>query len=131
MTSKNKKTIKSILNTTKYWGVLLQLNIVELEELVTFKGYIEDLGYEEEYGDTLICYVVFTSSSKGDLKDILNIDEEVYKWFFPVYELKYDLGALSKSLVDNSGGYMENIEFVEFDEKSQMINWALRSGAKK
>lgn len=128
MENKEKQpTSKSIVNMNKYWGVILKMNLTEIEEEVTYKGYIDNIDYKEEYGDTPIANVLFTDSSKGDLKDVLGVTGSTYKWFFPMYKLQFDTGELRKSLIENSGGYMQDIQFKEFDTKSEMILWALDS----
>lgn len=125
----NKETgaVKSIINMNKYWGIILKMNLTEIEEQVTYKGYIDGIEYKKEYGKTPIANVVFTDSSKGELNKILGITGSTYKWFFPIYKLQYDIDELSASMIQNSGGYLEDVQFVEFESKGEMIMWALDS----
>lgn len=119
---------KTILNSNKYWGILMTVYMKELDDSVVYKGYIKDIKpIKDWFENRPVIHVTLSNTDKGSLEDVIGSAESTYDWFFPLYSYSESNEERAKTLVENSGGYMDDIEFIEFDTRKEMIDWVLNS----
>lgn len=120
--------VKTILNSNKHWGVLMTVFMKELDEDITYKGYIKDIKpIKDWFENRPVVHVTFSNTDKGPLEEVIGSEGSTYEWFFPLYSYKDDNKKRAETLVENSGGYMQDIKFVEFDLKKELLEWVLDS----